>query len=105
MSQFDVYENKNDATRRAYPYLLNIQSEVLSELSTRIVLPMAREADLKANDMERLTPKVEYQGETLMVMTPQVAAVSRKILAEPVGSLAHMRAEIIGALDFAVGGV
>jgi toxin CcdB len=105
MSQFDVYENKNDATRRAYPYLLNIQSEVLAALNTRMVLPLAREAGLKAKDIERLTPKVEYQGETLIVMTPQVAAVPRKKLSKPVGSLAHMRTEIVGALDFAVGGV
>ncbi len=105
MSQFDVYENNNDATRRAYPYLLNIQSEVLSALNTLIVLPLAPEAGLKAKDMERLTPKVEYQGETLIVMTPQVAAVPRKNLSEPVGSLAHLRTEIVRALDFAVGGV
>jgi toxin CcdB len=105
MSQFDVYKNRNDATRRAYPYLLNIQSEVLSALNTRIVLPLAREAGLKVKEMERLIPKVECQGETVIVMTPQVAAAPRKNLSEPVGSLAHMRKEIVGALDFAVGGV
>jgi len=105
MSQFDVYENNNSATRKAYPYLVNIQSEVLSELSTRVVLPLAREKQLKASGMARLTPQVEYQGELLLIMTPQISAISCRQLKEPLGSLAHLRTEIIGALDFLLGGV
>lgn len=57
MSQFDVYENRTDATRRAYPYLRNIQGDVLSAPNIRIVLLLARQADLKVKDMERLIPK------------------------------------------------
>jgi toxin CcdB len=60
---------------------------------------------LKAKDMERLIPKVEYQGETVIVMTPQVASVPRKKLSEPVGSLARIRTGIVGAPGFAVEGV
>jgi toxin CcdB len=105
MSQFDVYENNNSATRQAYPYLVNIQSEVLSELNTRVVLPLAREKQFKASGMARLTPQVEYQGESLLIMTPQISAISCRQLKEPLGSLAHLRIEIIDALDFVLGGV
>ena len=69
------------------------------------MLPLAREAGLKVEDMERLIPKVECQGETVIVMTHQVAAVPRKNLSGPVGSLAHMRTGIVGAPGFAVEGV
>ena len=69
------------------------------------MLPLAREAGLKVKGMERLISKVEYQGETVIVMTPQVASVPRKNLSEPVGSLAHIRTGIVGAPGFAVEGV
>jgi len=105
MPQFDVYENPSRTTRKAYPYLLNIQSEVLSDLATRIVLPLARMEEFGEKHMGQLTPVVEYQGQALIVVTPQIAAVPSKALKSAVGSLQHMRTEIIGALDFAVGGV
>ncbi len=76
MSPFDVYENNNSATGQAYPYLVNIQSEVLSELNTRVVLPLAREKQLKVSGMARLTPQVEYRGESLLIMTPRISAIS-----------------------------
>ncbi|PVY77590.1 CcdB protein [Tamilnaduibacter salinus] len=41
MAQFDVYANPSKKSRGAYPYLVDIQSEVLTELSTRIVVPLS----------------------------------------------------------------
>lgn len=31
MPQFSVYKNKNPSTRSAYPYLVDIRSDLLSE--------------------------------------------------------------------------
>ena len=98
MSQFDVCENNNSATRQAYPYLVNIQSEVLSEQNNRVVLPLAREKQLKVSGMACLTPQVEYRGESLLIMTPRISAISCRQLNEAPGSLAHLRTEIIGVL-------
>lgn len=39
MAQFKVYENPNDATRQTYPYLMDIQSNLLDELRTTVVIP------------------------------------------------------------------
>lgn len=105
MSQFDVYENANPATRELYPYLVNIQSDVLSGLGTRIVLPLTRDRRFIENSMQRLTPQVDYNGETLTIMTPQMAAIAEKALHKPVGTLEHFRTEIVAAVDFALGGV
>ena len=41
MAQFKVYENPNDATRQTYPYLLDIQSNLLDELRTTVVIPLS----------------------------------------------------------------
>lgn len=36
MSQYDVYENVNEETNRTVPYLLDVQSELLEKLATRV---------------------------------------------------------------------
>ena len=40
MSQFFAYKNSNPETQKRYPYLLDIQSNLLSELRTTIVIPL-----------------------------------------------------------------
>lgn len=41
--QFTVYRNKGNA--RIYPYLLNVQSDIIGELHTRMVIPLLPLAD------------------------------------------------------------
>jgi toxin CcdB len=36
MAQFDVYENQNTQTNETYPFLLDIQSDILGDLNTRL---------------------------------------------------------------------
>lgn len=55
--------------------------------------------------MAGLTPTIEYDGEQLLLLTPQIASMPAKLLQEPIGSLNHFRADIIASLDFAVSGV
>ena len=39
--QFDVFENPSLRTRDAYPYVVDVQSYLLSSLATRMVVPLA----------------------------------------------------------------
>ena len=80
MAQFDVYLNPSKTTRKAYPFLLNIQSPVISEIATRIVLPLGRLQHFKNEYMNTLTPVIEYEGEKLILITPQISAVPSKML-------------------------
>jgi len=105
MAQFDVYINPSRATRQAYPFLLDVQSPMISEITTRIVLPLGKLQNFKNEYMKILTPVIEYEGEKLILVTPQISAVPSKILKEPVGSLKNFRDEVIAALDFAITGI
>ena len=40
MAPFIAYENSNQTTKKVYPYLLDIQSNLLDELHTTIVIPL-----------------------------------------------------------------
>lgn len=105
MAQFDVYPNPSRATKKHLPYLLDIQNPFLNDLSTRLVIPLGIKSVLRNEVMDRLTPEVSYEGEELLILTPQMSSVPVSILKKPLGSLSHFRDEIISALDFAVTGI
>ena len=105
MAQFDVFHNPSSTTRSVYPYIVDIQSPVISDIETRIVVPLGKLQHFKNEGMKGLTPEVEYDGEKLLLLIPQIASIPSKTLKNPIGSLSHFRDEIIAALDFAVTGV
>jgi toxin CcdB len=105
MAQFDVYRNANPATRTRIPYLLDVQSDLLEPLATRVVVPLARPEVLGGKPAERLSPGFEVEGRRLLMLTPELAGVPRKALGEPVASLAGERHAIIAALDLVFTGI
>jgi toxin CcdB len=105
MAQFDVYRNANPASRARLPYLLDVQSDLLALLATRIVVPLCKPELLSGKPAERLNPAFQVEGRKLLMLTPEIAGVSRKALGERVASLAAERAAIIAALDVAITGI
>jgi toxin CcdB len=105
MAQFDVYANPSSQSKAHYPYLVDIQSAVLTELTTRIVIPLGRLSAFGGKAMKGLTPQVSFEGEELLLLTPQVASIPVKHLKDPVGTLAHFRDQIVSALDLAITGI
>ncbi|MFA7555901.1 MAG: CcdB family protein [Spongiibacteraceae bacterium] len=105
MPQFDVYINPSKNTRSAFPYIVDIQNPVISDIATRIVIPLGRIKDFKNKKMQGLTPELNYDGEQLLLLTPQIASIPVKLLKNPVGSLSHFRDEIIAAMNFAITGI
>lgn len=105
MAQFDVYLNPSKHTRTTYPFILDIQNELIADIATRIVVPLGRAEYFSREEMKGLTPKIEFEGSDLLIMTPQIASLPTKVLKEPIGTLLHMRDEIISALDLAITGI
>lgn len=105
MSQFDVYVNPSKNTRNAFPYIVDIQNPVISDIATRIVIPLGRTRDFKNEKMQGLTPELNYDGERLLLLAPQVSSIPSRLLKNPVGSLSHFRDEIIAAMDLAITGI
>ena len=104
-SQRDVYKNKNPQSKSIYPFLVDIQSELLSDLQTRVVVPMTKLTALRKQPIRDLTPVVDMGGSSYLLLVPQLAAVATKELGEKVGSVAVHRDEIVAAMDFLVTGV
>ncbi|MEW6611637.1 MAG: CcdB family protein [Pseudomonadota bacterium] len=104
MAQFDVHRNPNPATRAVVPYLLNVQSDLLDRLATRVVVPLVRAAELE-QAAAQLNPCFEIEGQAVVMSTPELAGVPQRALGERVLSLQHRRDEITAALDLLFTGI
>jgi toxin CcdB len=105
MSQFTLYKNLNKTTATAYPYFVDVQSELLSTLNTRLVIPLTPLELLANKAPSHLCPTIHIAQGDFVVLTQQMASVSTKFLAEPVADLSTFRAEIIAAIDFLITGI
>jgi toxin CcdB len=105
MAQFDVYRNANPATRARIPYLLDIQSDLLDSLATRVVVPLCKPGILKGRLAERLNPVFEVEGREVAMLTPELAGVPAKALGKAIGNLSSQRGVIIAALDLVITGI
>ncbi len=105
MAQFDVYPNPSKTSKAYYPYLVDIQSSLLSELATRIVIPLGKRSAFGGEAMHGLTPEISFADQELLLLTPQISSVPVKHLKSPVGSLSHFRDQVVGALDMAITGI
>ncbi len=105
MAQFDVYRNVNPASRTRIPYLLDVQSDLLDPLATRVVVPLCKPEVLKGRLAERLNPVFEVEGRKVAMLTPELAGVSRKIFGDKIDNLSGDRVAIIAALDLLITGI
>lgn len=105
MSQFAVYKNPNADTAKDYPLLLDIQNDLLGELGTRVVVPLCRPTETGDFAIKTLTPTFEIDGETYVMLTPELAGIATRQLGAKAGSLQAYRDQIIAALDLLITGI
>jgi len=105
MAQFDVYRNPNPASRSRVPYLLDVQSDLLNPLLTRVVVPLCKPQVLHGKAAERLNPVFEVEGKKVFMLTPELAGVASRSMGDKVANLSSERAAIIAALDMAFTGI
>jgi toxin CcdB len=103
MAQFDVYMNPNPDTKRTIPYLLDVQTDLLNDLSTRVVVPLISVSTM-GKAAKHLNPQFSIQRTTVIMSTAELAGVTLKSLGNKVCSLKEHRNEIIAALDFLITG-
>jgi len=95
--QFDVFANP-DADHAAHrPFLVALQSDLVSDLMSTIVAPLVKREDMAG--AQRLNPLVTVAGQDFWLATHELFALDRRILRNKVASLADRRDHIIGALD------
>ena len=86
MTQFDVYYNEFPRTLSEIPYVVDVQSESLSDLATRVVVPLE---NLPPNHQPigRLNPIFEIQGRRVILLPTEITSVPADVLGPIVGNL------------------
>lgn len=103
--QFSVHRNKNTRSKGDIPYLLNVQSDLLDHLDTRVVVPLAKVKSFAGPPSESLKPMVTVGGERHILLTPLLAGISKNDLGPEVDNLRAKNFEIVRALDVLITGV
>jgi toxin CcdB len=104
MAQFTVYRNKNAHTKSTFPLLVDVQSELLEDLKTRVVIPLTKSGALARRPLSQLMPVIRFEEDTYVLLTPQLAGIARSDLGTAVGTLVGQRDTIVAAMDFLIVG-
>ena len=93
MARFDIFKNEDGSG-----YLLDVQSDLLSGLNTRVVVPLLPKS-FAPSPAQRLNPIFVVEGREVLMATQFLAAIPEAELRIGVGSLAEQQHEVSAALD------
>lgn len=96
MARFDVHRLADGQ------FVLDCQSNFLSEIATRFVVPLVSRAQAPPPN-SRLNPAFDVAGEELMMLTQFAGAIRTAELRHHVTSLQHEDLRIIAAIDVLTG--
>ena len=104
MAQFDVYVNPQLGSRGQVPYVLDVQSDLLDALPSRLVLPLMTTGAAPKNVPRNLCPSIEVGGATFVLMPQLAAPVAAKLLRKTVVSVRSRASDISAAMDAVLSG-
>lgn len=103
MAQHDVHEHPGERMRREYPFVIELQSDLLVSLDVCVIAPLRR-LEL-VTPIRRLNPVFDVQGINVVLVPTEIVGIRRNLLGRPVGSLAAEHYAITAALDLMLTGV
>lgn len=105
MAQWDVYPNPSARLREEIPYLVDLQSDLLDGLGTRLVAPLARTRLAAAGLPRRLCPVFDIDGVSVVLLPQEAGPIDVRLLRRRATTLRAHAHDIVGALDAVVSGV
>jgi len=105
MHRFDVFRNGDRASAKHIPFLLIVQSELLGDMPSRVVVPLVIPQALAGPPAQLLNPEFEIDGIRVVMLTQQLAGVAVQRLKSRVLNLGDRHWDIVRALDFLLSGV
>ena len=97
MARFDVYRFSS----KAAPLVVDVQSEVLDGLASRVVIPLVPTEQSLREALPRLKPRITVNNKDYILMTTDLSALPRSRLGPWVGNIdTTHHDDITDALDF-----
>jgi toxin CcdB len=101
MARLDVYRGPGRSSRI---YVVDVQADLLADLTTRVVVPLIPEAAVR-KVAANLNPIFAIEGQPHVMVTQAVATVPRRELRQVVTSLNEHHDTVLRALDVLLTGV
>lgn len=98
MARFDVFRHPDSRRRKTVPFLLSIQSDALSFLETRVVVPLVIEQTFGPR-VPFLHPLLEVDGIAVVLAINELVAVETTLLGGVIANLSRDASTIVPALD------
>jgi toxin CcdB len=105
MSQYHIYENLNPTSKQTYQYLIDVQTTLLTDLETRIVIPVALKSKFGKGIIKNLNPLITINKKDYVIITQQISAIPINQLGSAVCDCLSSRQEILAAIDFLITGI
>ena len=105
MAQYHVYENLNSSSKKTYPYLVDVQTTLLSDLETRIVIPLAKKGKFENGIIKNLNPIIKINSKEYVLITQQMAGIPNKQIGSSICDCLSFRQEVLSAIDFLITGI
>jgi toxin CcdB len=103
MARFDVYRNPITADRAAFPYVLEIQSNLLSHFVERVCVPLAKPGAFPGMT-QRFNPSIDVADKPVFLHPLGIAVFLIPELRKPVAHAQANALEIETALDMLLRG-
>jgi len=98
MARFDVYANPDVDEKKLIPFFLDVQSDHVQGLQTRVVVPLWQSGMLPIR-AENLNPEFDVAGQRVVMDTPSMGAVPAAALRRTVQNLTSQQLTIQDAID------
>jgi toxin CcdB len=97
VARFDVYRFAS----KSAPLVVDVQSNVIEDLKSRVVIPLAPASRAAKEELPRLKPRLTVQHKDYILMTTDIAALPSARLGAHVANIENdHRDDITNALDF-----
>ena len=103
MANFSVHKN-NSNSKVKYPYLINVQHNIVDNLSTRLAIPVVEKKYFENLGIKVLNPEIKIENTSFFVLTQQMATIPKKYLGSVVEETTIDRNQILAAIDFLITG-
>ncbi|MFN3231647.1 MAG: CcdB family protein [Alphaproteobacteria bacterium] len=101
-SQFDLIRNTTGYRENAVPYFVIVQSDLVYDIQTKVVIPLHRPSTYKPAN--RLNPIFDIDGESLTLMTQEIVGLEPGMVGPIIGTVEAHHDAIIAAIDFLISG-
>jgi toxin CcdB len=97
MARFDVHRFRSRTT----PLVVDVQADLLSDLSSRVVVPLVPIDHAEKEGLAQLKPRMHIAGKDYILMTTDLAALPVERLGAHVANLEGSDRDVVtNALDF-----